>query len=324
VEHVIDLQGLGKRYGHVPALRSVDLQVERGSVTALLGMNGAGKTTLIRCLMGLITPDAGRGRVMGYDLGPGYPPVELKARVGYVADRPALYGNMTAAELLAFVRGVHRRWDATTVQRYLDLFGLPLGRKVATYSTGMRSQLALTLAMGGSPDLLILDEPTVGLDPYHRNQYLQLLLSDAVAAGRTVFLSTHDLHQIERLADHVVILHQGQVAVAAPLDQLKEETKRVRVAFAGTAAPGPAAAGAPADTPVGGYRAPDAGLRATLAALPGVRTVQQEGRNWLLTVQGQVEVTLERLRAFPGCTGLQVFDMSLEEIFLAFVQPDGA
>ncbi len=306
--NAIEVLGLTRRYRSVQALQGVDLQVPQGSVTALLGLNGAGKTTLIRCLMGLVRPDAGQGRILGYPLGgSGYPPPELKARVGYVGERPALWESMTAAELLDFVRHVHSRWDQAVVDRYLSLFGLPLARRIRTYSTGMRSQLALILAMGGNPDLLILDEPTLGLDPYHRNQYLQVLLGDAVDAERTVFLSTHDLHQIERVADHVVILHQGRVAVAAPLDRLKEQVKRVRVAFGGAAAAGEAAGGAPGQS---------------LAAVPGVQDVRHEGSGrYLLTVYGDPETVASTLRARPEVAGLQVYDLSLEDIFLAFAAP---
>jgi ABC-2 type transport system ATP-binding protein len=178
----------------------------------------------------------------------------------------------------------------------------PLEPQIRTYSTGMRSQLALTLAMGGNPDLLMLDEPTLGLDPYHRNQYLQVLLGDAVDAGRTVFLSTHDLHQIERLADQVVILHEGRVLVAAPLDQLKEQVKRVRVGFLA--------------------HANEDSLVALLADLSGVQAVRREGAGrYLLTVYGDVDQVAEALRTMPDMAGLQIYDLSLEEIFLAFVAP---
>jgi ABC-2 type transport system ATP-binding protein len=303
MSNAIEIQGLTKAYGRVAALRGVDLQVPQGSVTALLGMNGAGKTTLLRCLMGMITPDAGRGTILGYPVnGSGFPPVALKARIGYVGERPALHERMTAAELLAFVRKVHIRWDQALVERYLALFSLPLERQIRTYSTGMRSQLALTLAMGGNPDLLILDEPTLGLDPYHRNQYLQVLLGDAVDAGRTVFLSTHDLHQIERLADQVVILHGGRVLVAAPLDHLKEQVKRVRVGFLA--------------------QADEDSLAVRMADMPGVQVVRREGAGrYLLTVYGDMGEVAETLRTVPEMAGLRIYDLSLEEIFLAFVAP---
>lgn len=295
MDNVIALQGLTKRYGKVEALRGVDLQVPAGSVTALLGMNGAGKTTLLRCLMGLITPDAGHGEVLGYPMGSGFPPVDLKARMGYVGANPALYEGLTAAELLGFARRLHTRWDQATVERYLDLFQLPLGRRIKTFSTGMRSQLALTLAMGGNPDLLLLDEPTIGLDVYHRNQYLQLLLTDALEAGRTIFFSTHDLNQIERMADQVVILQAGRVAVSAPLDELKEGVRRFRVAVDAEAE--------------------------DLSRLPGLIRLKREGRSSLLTVYGDVADARARLQGMPGVAGMQEYELNLEEIFLSFVAP---
>jgi ABC-2 type transport system ATP-binding protein len=182
-EWAITLKGISKRFGQRCALNQVDLAVPKGSIFALLGPNGAGKTTLIRCLLGLIRPDSGQGSVLGHGLGPGYPPTGLKERVGYVAQQPALYERMTAGEILAFARGLHPRWDGAAVRRYLDLFSIPTDLRIRQMSAGTRAQLALTLVMGGNPELLVLDEPTLGLDPLHRHQYLQVLLADSLEAG---------------------------------------------------------------------------------------------------------------------------------------------
>jgi len=291
----IRLEGLTKRYGSKVALGGVDLTVPTGSFYAVLGPNGAGKTTLLRCLMGMIWPDGGTGTVLGTPMGPGYPPLSLKTRLGYVAQGPALFERMTARELFAMCRGLHPRWDQKLVQRYLDMFGLPANQMVRQMSTGMRSQLALTLVMGGNPELLILDEPTLGLDPVNRHQYMQVLLADSMEAGRTVILSSHDLHQIERLADQVTILRAGQVALTGTVDDLKTVEKRVRVA----------------------------GLvpEAALLAVPGVRRALKEPAGWLLYARGDGAILEQALRQLPGVTGIQVFGQSLEEIFLSYVTP---
>lgn len=293
VSPAVEIRGLAKRYGRHEALRGVDLVVPAGSFFAILGPNGAGKTTLLRCLVGLIAPDAGRGQVLGFPLGPGYPPRELKSRIGYVAQQPVLYGELTARELVGLCRGLNPRWDQRAANRYLDLFGLPPDLQVRRMSAGTRAQLALTLAMGGNPELLILDEPTLGLDPLHRHQYLQVLLADSMEAGRTVILSSHDLHQIERLADFVLILRAGQVAAAGALDDLKQEEKRIRVA------------GRP--------------LAEALLAVPGVRRAVPEGAGWLLLARGDATELRQVLLQVPGVTAVQVLDQSLEEIFLSYV-----
>lgn len=292
----IAIQNLSKRFGSVQALADLSLTVPTGSVTALLGLNGAGKTTLLRTLVGLITPDSGTGSVLDYPLGPAFPPVELKGRIAFVPDRPSLWPNMTPRELLPLLASFYPRWDAQSVERYLQTLKLPLDRAVKTFSTGMRSQLSLLLAMGTNPDLFLLDEPTQGLDPYHRRQYLQLLISDAIERERTVFLSTHDIHQIELVADRVVILDAGRVVCASELDQLKEATKRYRIAA-------------------------NADLTETLRSLPGLVRLESEGRHCLVTCQGEPTGVRERLMGLPGVEAVGVYDLSLEEIFLSYVAP---
>lgn len=290
---VISLSGVSKSYGKREALHRVDLAVPAGSIFAILGPNGAGKTTLIRSLMGFMRFDEGTGSVLGYPLGPAYPPRALKERVGYVAQQASLYDRMTAGELIALARGINPRWDDQTVRRYLDLFSIPRELRVRQMSTGTKAQLALTLVMGGNPELLILDEPTLGLDPLHRHQYLQVLLADSLEAGRTVLLSSHDLHQIERLADRVMVLKAGRVAVTGAIDDLKFMEKRIRIA------------GAPSE--------------ADLLSVPGVRRAVREQIGWLVLASGDVEQLRDRLLRLSGVTAVQVYDQSLEEIFLSYV-----
>lgn len=295
-ETAVRLQAVTRRYGARTALDRLNLEVPRGSFFALLGPNGAGKTTTLRLLLGLIRPDEGAGEVLGVPLAQGFPPASLKERIGYVPERAALYERATTADLLDLCRGLNRRWDDRAARRYLDLFGLPRSLTVRQMSTGMRAQLALTLAMGASPDLLILDEPTQGLDPLNRHEYLRVLLADSMESGRTVIVSSHDLHQIERLADHVAILKEGRLLVSRPLDELKEREKRVRVSVS-----------------------PGAPVEAALRAAPGVRRLVREGSGFLLHASGDPEEMEAWLRAVPGVTGVQVVDQSLEEIFLSYV-----
>lgn len=274
-------------------LRGVDLTVRRGGITALLGLNGAGKTTLIRALMGLVRPRAGTIEVLGSRIGPRPPSPELLARVGYVPERPFPAERMTPRDLLALVRSVHPRWDGKRVARYLRIFNIPLDRPARDLSAGTKAQLGLTLAMAGNPELLLLDEPTLGLDPLHRYQYLQLLLEEAMEREITILITSHDLHQIERMADQIAILHGGRIIVTESLDELKGRIKRIRVGAA-----------------------PSSALAAALAGLPGVIGVREEAGGSLLSVVAAPEELAARLRAMPGVGGVQVIDLSLEEIFL--------
>ena len=289
----IEIKHLAKSYGKHSALVNVEMAVPTGSFYAVLGPNGAGKTTLLRCLMGMLRPDSVEGHVLGTPFGPGYPPVGIKSRIGYVPQQPALYDRMTAADLIGFCRGLHPRWDDRVVKRYLDMFQLRTDKPFRQMSTGMRSQLALTLVMGGNPDLLILDEPTLGLDPVNRHQYLQVLLADSMEAERTVILSSHDLHQIERLADQVLILRDGRVTLSGAVDDLKLAEKRIRVAGEVT--------------------------ESALLAVPGVRRAVREPAGWLLYARGDGGALREAVARVPGVSGVQLFDQSLEEIFLSYM-----
>lgn len=292
-ESAISVQGLQFRYGARAALRGLDLEVPAGSFFALLGPNGAGKTTLLRCLVGMIRPTKGDVRVLGFALGPGYPPVELRTRMGYVAQQPALYEQMTVGEVIGLCRRLHPRWNAAAADSYLELFGLPRGYRVRHLSAGMRSQLALTVVMGGRPELLVLDEPTLGLDPLNRHLYMRVLLEDSLEAGCTVLLSSHDLHQIERMADHVAIINHGGVTLSGALDDLKLKEHRVRVA---------------GDV-----------MEAALAAARGVRRVVRESSGWLLYATGDPGELRGAIQSIPGVTAVQIYDQSLEEIFLSYV-----
>lgn len=297
----LSVRDLHHAYGHRrKILHGVDLAVNRGGILALLGLNGAGKTTLLRAMLGLIRPDAGLVELLGCPLHGAAPP-ELLARLGYVPERPTLYERMTAKAVLAFVREVHPRWREETVRRYLEIFHIPLERRCKDLSTGTKAQLALTIAMAGDPELLILDEPTLGLDPLHRHQYLQLLLAEATERDLTIVLTSHDLYQIERITDAVAILHEGRIAVQAPLDALKTDVKRIRV----------------------GAADPSSELYGTLAALPGVRKVQTDLGGYLIATVDVTATMAANPTGIPGINGIQVLDLSLEEIFQVYCE-DGA
>src|SRR5439155_17596646 len=169
----IEINDLVVRYGPKRAVDGLSLSVPAGSVYGFLGPNGAGKTTTIKTLLGLRGPDGGSARVLGYDIVA--QSTELRARTGYVSEVNSLYDHLTVREMNDFCRSTARRWNQATVDRYVQMFGLPVKAKVRQLSKGMKRQLAFALAMGGDPDLLILDEPTAGLDPIARHELLNKL-----------------------------------------------------------------------------------------------------------------------------------------------------
>jgi len=286
----IETRGLTRRFGTVEAVAGLDLTVPRGSVFGLIGPNGAGKTTTIRMLLGLLRPTAGRAAILGFDLATEN--LAARARIGYVPENADLYGYMRVRELIAFTRGLYPRWDDRLVARHLDLFAVPKERRVGSLSRGMKAQLALVLALGPVPELLILDEPTSGMDPLARKQFLSTILQEVTAAGQTVFMSTHILSDVERVADHVALLNRGRLVLTDRMDRLKENVKKVRVVFAD---------GAPPD----------------LSHWPGVRAVSREGRGWLISVESRLDEIRRRLQALNP-TYLEVVDLTLEEVFIDY------
>ena len=284
----VSLRNLHKRFGALTVLDGIDLEVPAGSIFGLLGLNGAGKTTLLRILMGFLHPSSGEGMVLGRPLG------RLdgrdRARIAYVPERPALYESMRVGELLRFVGALHPRWDAGAAARYLDIFGLPHSRKVAALSTGMRTQLALGLALATRPELLILDEPASGLDPVHRRRYLQVLLEASAVPERTVLLASQDLGLVERTCDHFALIHDRRIQVAGPLDEILDGERRLIV------------------------KAPPEAAEA-LRQAQGVRRVSAEAHGFLVTGR----VAPEAVRGLPGVANVQASMGSLEELFWSCV-----
>ncbi|MFK7987784.1 MAG: ABC transporter ATP-binding protein [Sandaracinaceae bacterium] len=214
----IRIRGLHKRYGRVQALAGLDLTVASGEVYGFLGRNGAGKSTTIRLLMGISQPDAGEVRLFGHAMRGRE--VSLRQRIGYVAQEQAFYGWMTVKRLGRFVSRFYPTWDAKTFARLCDEQAIPGNRKVAALSGGMRMKLALALALAPNPPLLILDEPTAGLDPVARREFLERVRDDADRNGRTTFFSTHLIDEVELVADRVGILDAGQTRYEGSLTHL--------------------------------------------------------------------------------------------------------
>jgi len=213
----LEATGLGRRYGKTWALRDCSLRVSEGAIVALVGPNGAGKSTLMQLAVGLIEPSAGTVRVYGQ--GPGSSPQAL-ARVAFLAQDHPLYGTFTVGELLHLGQAMNPRWDAGLARRHLDALDIPLRRRASRLSGGQQSQVALTLALGKRPDLLVLDEPVASLDPLARRDFMARLLTDAADRGTTVVLSSHVVSELERVCDHLIVLAGSRLQLDGPIDWL--------------------------------------------------------------------------------------------------------
>ncbi len=230
--HVIETQGLTKYFGGRPVVRGLNLRVPQGSVYGFLGRNGAGKSTTIKMLLGLLAPDRGTARVLGEaaaDLRP-----STRARIAYIAEHHPFYRWMTIDEALRFHRSFHpATWNGRLVDLMLDHFGLARRKRIRQLSHGQRAQVCLTLALAPDPDLLVLDDPTLGLDTIVRRDFLESMIHLIQREGRTVFFSSHILTDVERVADRIGILVDGVLRVDCPTEAFKQSVKKVVLYFRG-------------------------------------------------------------------------------------------
>lgn len=218
-ESVITVADLTRRFGTKTALSGVSLEVPRGVVYGLVGVNGAGKTTLIKHILGLLRAQSGTVRVFGLD--PVADPVGVLSRIGYLSEEPDLPGWMRVDEFFRYMRAFHPGWDDNLAQELQQAFRLDLSAKVGNLSKGQRARAGLVTALAYRPGLLLLDEPSSGLDPVVRRDILEAIMRTVADEGRTVLFSSHLLDEVERVADHVTMIHHGRVVLSSPLDELK-------------------------------------------------------------------------------------------------------
>lgn len=287
VEPVIEIRGVRKAFGGTPAVRGVDLDIPKGSIVGLIGKNGAGKTTLIKCALGLLRLDEGEIRVFGE---PAWTlSAEAKARLGYVPQVIKLYPWMKVRHLIAYTGAFYERWDRDLAARLVRDWEVEPDKKVSALSAGQLQRLAIVLAIGHQPDLLVLDEPVASLDPEGRRSFLRTVL-DMVADGlRTVLFSTHITSDLERVADRVAILREGRIIYDGALDDLKDEVKTLSIA---------AARPLPSVLPI-----------------PGMIRQESHGHSAIVTVRGFTPELADRLRREFDAT-VEVRDLNLEDIFL--------
>lgn len=283
----IKIKDLVKYYDGRLILDDINLEVPRGCVYGLLGRNGVGKTTLIRILLGLESPTRGETHLLGCSslrL-----TAQIHGRIGYVAEGHNLIQNYRVGKLIGLCKSLSAKWDQGFLDHLLETFRLPMDRKIKQLSAGMRAQLNLAMAMAIDPELMILDDPTLGLDTVARRQFLELAIDLLQQDGRTILFSSHILSDVERIADRIGIIAAGRLVVDCTLEELKSRITKLRLIFA---------------------EEPPADLHLT-----DIITQQRQGRELVVTIANLNEQKQAIIETFKpsSCTEIP---MSLEDIFI--------
>jgi ABC-2 type transport system ATP-binding protein len=292
-DSVIKVENLVKYFDGRCVLDGINLNVPRGCIYGLLGRNAAGKTTIIRILLGLEPPTRGRTFLLGTESS--NLSARLHSQVGYVAEGHNLIQNYKVGRVVKLCRNLSLQWNDEFFKQLIETFRLPMDRRVRQLSIGMRAQLNLSLAMAIDPVLLILDDPTLGMDTVVRRQFLELAIDVIQQQGRTILFCSHILSDVERIADRIGILAAGKLIVDCPLEELKKHVKKLRVIFPGTV---------PSDL-----------------YLTEIINKQVQGREMVITVANwnqQKQVILETFKP-SSCTEIP---MSLEDIFIECTKPN--
>jgi ABC-2 type transport system ATP-binding protein len=289
----VETENLGRMFGKFEAVRGVNLRVPKGTVFGLLGVNGAGKSTVIKMIVGHLRPTSGRISVLGRTLEEDL--VEVRRRVAYVSENRYLYEWMTVAESIRFTRAFHEAWDDRKAAELLMRFSLPPEKKVRQLSRGNRARLCLLLALSYNPELIILDEPTSGLDPIVRRDFIENIVAEISDEGKTVLFSSHIVEEVERVADYVGIINDGELLLVNSIEEIKASYKRVRYATNGT--------------------------RPEVAGVPGLLGVENGRHEQVLTIRGFGDETISAL-AERGVKSPEVLPISLEDIFVDTVRAE--
>jgi ABC-type multidrug transport system ATPase subunit len=290
---VIETSNLRKQYDEIVALRGLTLQVPKGSIFGFLGRNGAGKTTTIKVLLGMAKPSSGVARAFGAALDTPEASLALRRRTGFVSEEKELYDYMTIDEIVRFTASFYPRWRRDLEERYLQKFDLPRARRIKGLSRGMRAKVAFLLALARGAELLILDEPTSGLDPAATEEVLQALVSHVAQEELTVFFSSHQIAEVEQVADRVAIIDRGAEVVSGAIDDLRERYCRIQLVFAG-------------DAPAHTFRA------------PGIVRARRQGRVLTVLSSAGPDGVVDEARALNP-SAVTTSPVTLKDIFLETV-----
>jgi ABC-type multidrug transport system ATPase subunit len=287
---IVEIRGLTRQFDKKIALADVSLVVPRGGVFGLIGGNGAGKTTLIKHILGLLKAQTGTVRVLGLD--PVKDPVGTLGRIGYLSEDRDLPDWMRLGELMRYSQAFFPNWDTAYTEELRETFALDANTKVKDLSRGQRARAGLLVALAHRPELLVLDEPSSGLDPIVRRDILGAIIRTIADEGRTVLFSSHLLDEVERVADRVAIIHEGRILLTATMDEIKDKHRRVTLRF-----------GEPIEHP---------------PALIGTLSYSGEGAEWSYNCAGESQ-QLRRAAEAIGATVVDDAGLSLDEIFVSHV-----
>jgi len=285
----VEITGLSRKFGSKLALNEVSLRVKRGRVFGLVGANGAGKTTLIKHLLGRLKPESGTVRVFGFD--PVADPVAVLSRTGYLSENRDLPAWMRVDELLRYTEAFYLKWDMAYAEELRRQFGLDPRAKIKTLSCGENAKAGLLIALAYRPELLLLDEPSSGLDPVVRRDILEAIIRTVADEGRTVFFSSHLLEEVERVADDLAMMFNGRIVLAGALDDVKENHHRLVLRF---------------DSPQ--LSAPN---------VPGVLSLTGSGQEWTAICNGKRDVAVA-VATHIGARVVAEDSPSLDDIFVAW------
>ena len=293
MDYVIETHDLSKRFGGFCAVNALNLRVAANQITGFLGRNGAGKSTTIKMLLGMTSPTSGSGTLLGHPIDDPRQSIEARRAVAYCGEDKQLYAYMSVQELIRFTSSFYPDWRSEIASRLVDRYQLPLDRKVKALSKGMRTKLALLLGLARRPSLLILDEPTEGLDPVSIEDLLQTL-AGMPAEGTSVFFSSHQISEVERIADRVSIIDRGCLAADLSLDEMRQDHRRITLGFS---------------------RQPPEHV----FEMPGVRRIETSGRQIVLLASRGADAVVERARDLDA-VAVDVAPLSLRELFLETVR----
>lgn len=288
---IVEIQRLTRQFGNKTALDDVSLTVPRGGVFGLIGGNGAGKTTLIKHLLGMLKTQSGSVRVFGLD--PVQNPVGTLGRIGYLSEDRDLPNWMRVGELMRYTQAFFPNWDERYAEELREAFDLDAKARVKNLSRGLRARAGLLIALAHRPELLVLDEPSSGLDPVVRRDILGAIIRTIADEGRTVLFSSHLLDEVERVADRVAIIHQGRIMLTSSMDEIKESHRRVTLRF-----------GQAHDRP---------------PSLVGTLSFEGQGAEWTYICSGESS-QLRRAAEAIGATVVGDAALTLDEIFVSRIQ----